>query len=418
MGRAAWTTGLAVLTAIVIYGRTLTFGLYWDDFSVLRPWSLQDVAAAFTGPYRPWDPSVQFYRPLASLHYAVISTLWGGHAAPLHVLVLVSVAALGVLTTRFVLRETGSVAMAAIAAVVVTVHPTLTTSTGPWISNQDHTFLLMCFIAALFAWQNGRDTPQPWWWRAAPWLIAAAWFKEDGLLLPVAIVVAQWIRAVVTRDLPPPPRMAWAVLVTLTMALIVWRSVWLPSPFGYGLRTPEQMLANVLRAPRYVLLWQVGPAAVAWPAMLAKAAILVAGAWVLLRARGSAGARLIITGLTIMAIGNLPLTMVSSEGRWHVVGWGAILLTTGALGEWVSRAPRWGWTATALIVAALSASSMERVSTFGPCSAESIEHDREMADDTTLPPELRAWLRNREADCHSGRPDEFNPPMSVLRWSR
>ena len=415
-GTRRWLAGLAVVSAVLLYAPTLGYGLYWDDFSVLRPWSLRDVAAAFSGPYRPWDPSILFYRPLTSVYYAVISTIWGWHATPLHLIAMASLALLGVMTTRFVLRDTHNVAMAGIAAVLVAVHPTLATSMGPWIANQYHTFMILCLIAALFAWQSGRQEPRSWWWRATPWLIAAAWFKEDGLLLPLAIISAQWLRATIARDVPRPARIAWVALLALTLGLIAWRSLWLPSPFGYGLRTPEQTIANLLRAPRYVLLWQVGPGAVAIPAMLAKAAILAATTWVLARARGSAGAGLILTGLTVMFFANLPLAMVSSEGRWHLVGWGAVLMASGALGEWVARAPRWGWPATAMIVAALSASAMERVATFAPCSDESVVHDREMAAEAGLPPELRAWLRRRESACRAGQYEPFTLPMRDLTW--
>jgi len=234
----------------------------------------------------------------------------------------------------------------------------------------------------------------------------------------VAIVGAQWLRARVTRDLAAPTRRAWAIAVALAAVLIAWRSLWLSSPLGYGLRAPDQMLANVLRAPRYVLLWQVGPANVALPAMLAKAAILGATAWVLLTQRTSAAAGLIITGLTVMFFANLPLVLVSSEGRWHLVGWGAVLITSGALAAWIARAPRWGWAAAAAIVVALSASAVERIGTFAPCSADSLVHDREMAAITDLPPQLRAWLHDREAACQAGRAAPFTVPMSDLTWGR
>jgi hypothetical protein len=176
------------------------------------------------------------------------------------------------------------------------------------------------------------------------------------------------------------------------------------------------MIANFLRAPRYVLLWQVGAAGVALPAAAAKTAIVAAGAWVLVRRRTSAGARLLVTGSAVMLIANLPLTFVSSEGRWHLVGWGAALATSGVLGEWIARAPRWGWTAAAAVMVALSASTLERVATFAPCSADSRLHYTEMADHGDLPPELRLWLNTRDAACAAGTFTHFDRSMRSLVW--
>jgi hypothetical protein len=407
---------LAVASVGLMYGRTLGYGLYWDDFVVLRPWSVADVAAAFTGPYRPWNPSIAFYRPLTSVYYAALSWLWGWHAAPMHVLPLVGVAVVAILTATFVARETGRAATAGVAAVLIAVHPTLVASLGPWIANQYHTGMLVALVTALLIWQRARNGPAAWWWHIAPWLIAAAWMKEDGLLLPLAFIGVHALPGRPGSDVPPLPRRGWLALVALSVALIVWRGLWLPTSFGYGWREAGDMLANFARAPRYVLLWQVGPTMVAWPAMAAKALGLAAMAWVLLRARRSPGARLIAIGLVLLLAANLPLAFVSSEGRWHLVGWSAVLMLSGALGEWIARAPRAGWAASAVIVVALAGSGWERMGTFAPCATAAREHYREMGALPELPAPLRDWLNTRDAACASGTFTPFATPMSDLSW--
>jgi hypothetical protein len=406
---------LSTAGVLLLYARTLGYGLFWDDFDILRVWRAADLRRAWIGPYRPWDPGIQFYRPLTSTYYALISNTLGYDTHALHAIPLVGVAVLAMLTAMFVARETGRVTSAGIAAVLVSAHPTLASSLGPWVANQYHTFMAICLVAALLIWQR-RRTANGWWWRVAPWLIAAAWFKEDGLLLAIALAAVHEARAAIVGDLPRPSRRVWVALGALSLSLIAWRWVWLTSQWGYGLLTPGQMIANLLRAPRYVLLLQVGPPAVALPAVAAKALILAAAAWVLVRARTSPGARLIVTGLVVIVFANLPLVFVSSEGRWHLVGWGAVLVASGALGEWIARAPRIGAVVTLVVTVALAVSAADRIGTFAPCSADSLSHDREMAARADLPEPLRAWLASRDAACRAGQYQDFALPISDLAW--
>jgi hypothetical protein len=93
-----------------------------------------------------------------------------------------------------------------------------------------------------------------------------------------------------------------------------------------------------------------------------------------------------------------------------------VLVTTGALGEWIARAPKWGWPAAGVILVALSISAAERIRTFAPCSADSRDYYREMADQADLPVELHAWLTTRDAACANGTFTDFDLPMSSLTW--
>jgi hypothetical protein len=406
-----------LLATLVIYGGTLGFGFFWDDYEVLRPWPAADVTAAFTGPYRPWDASAAFYRPLTSLYYAAISHAFGWNAALLHLIPVVAVAALAALTTRFVAQETGQRAPAVIAGVLVAAHPTLATSLGPWIANQYHTLMLIAFMAALFVWQRGRMGRSRWWWTALPWLIAAAWFKEGGIMLGVALLAAHAARARWSGDLPAPPRAAVLTLATAALGLIAWRALWLDTSFGYGFRSWDVMAANLLRGPRYVLMWPVGTPLIAWLATGAKLIALGAIAWLFAAGRRTPGARIAFIGATVFVCANLPLVFVSSVGRWHLVGWGAVLMISGALGEWIARAPRAGRLAAPAILAVLALSSLDRIRAFDQCSPEALLHALDMAELPQVPVELRTWLTALPAACAAGPVTPFDAPMSSLTWT-
>jgi hypothetical protein len=347
-----------------------------------------------------------------------VSHAIGFNATILHLIPLVSVAALAMLTTLFVSRETGRRATSMMAGLLVAVHPTLATSLGPWIANQYHTFMLLAFVAALFAWQRARAGTTRWWWAVLPWLVAAAWFKEDGTMLGIALLSAHWLRARLSGDLASPPRAAVAALLAPGVALIAWRTFWLDTSFGYGFRSWDVMASNLLRGPRYVLTWPVGSPAIGWLAAAAKIIALGAAAWLFARGRRTPGARIALIGAAVLVAANLPLVFVSSVGRWHLVGWGAILMISGALGEWIARAPRVGAVAAAAILALFALSSLDRVRAFDQCSPDALEHAAEMATLPQLPVELRAWLDALPAACAAGPVAPFHAPMQSLTWPR
>jgi len=405
---------IAVAAVLVLYARTLHFAFYWDDFDDLRPWTWADLASTFTGQYQPWArEGIYFYRPLTSVYFAAATWLFGLNATWLHTIPLVTLSVAATLAARVAARETGSRAAGVLTALLYVAHPLTATAVGPWIANQYQGFVVIATLAALLAWRPqamaraGLSVP------LAAALIAAAWLKEDGLALGPALLVMHVTRAHWTRDVPPPSRAMILGLVGLATLLVLWRAVWLPAQFGYGLPSPSQIAANLTRAWRYALVWHVGATPIALWITLAKAAVLAWAVWLTARRRDSASTRLIVTAVAVMAVMNLPLGLVSSESRWHVMGLCAVLLTTGAL---VALPIGGRWIAATLIVLLFAAGSWERISAFGPCSPETLEHNQWALALPELPSELRAWIASRDAACASGHYDAFRVPMRDLTW--
>lgn len=407
---------LGALVIVALYAHTLHFGLYWDDFDVLRRWSWADLGHAVTGDYRPWArEGIFFYRPLTSAYYALVSAVFGLNGTALHLIPFVTLTLASTLTGVYVERETQSRAAGLTGSLLYAVHPLTATAVGPWIANQYQGFLVIAVLSALIQWRalvhRGRDVDV--WLVLA--LIGAAWLKEDGLMLGSALVAIQAARARVTHDLPMPSRRFAAGILTLTLSLVLWRAAWLPSQFGYGVPDAWSMVANLSRAWRYALVWDTGSAPLSTVLTLAKSAIAIGAVALVVRRRREPAARVALTGVVLIAVMNLPLALVSSENRWHVVGLGAVLIASAVLST-VRRRLRWAL--LAITVALFAASSWERIAAFAPCSAESLEHARWAMTLPELPVQLHAWLSTRDAACRAGHYDEFAVPMRELTWGR
>src|SRR6185503_1868434 len=149
--------------------------------------------------------------------------------------------------------------------------------------------------------------------------LAAALFGEDGAMLLIAIPLAHWVRAVWLGDRPAPPRVVILVAIGLGLVWFAVRTTALGTPVGgYGdLPTVAAMLKNLLRGPSAVLLVPPDSSGFRYLAAVLNVAA-VAGA-VLACWRQSRVAGAAIVGFALVGSCNLPLAVVSSIGRWHLL---------------------------------------------------------------------------------------------------
>lgn len=414
--RPEWLPLVAVASVVILllYARTLQFGLYWDDFDDLRPWTWSGLVSTFTGHYQPWErQEIIFYRPLTSVYFAVASTLFGFNTTALHVIPLCTLTIASTLIGMFIQREAGSLRAGVIGTILYATHPLTATAIGPWIANQYQGFVVIAVLSALLIWQSRAREGL----RVAPALavalVAAAWFKEDGLMLGPAILAVHVVRARIVGDVPMPSRRAVLMLLGITTALILWRALWLTSLFGYGLSEPWMMAANLSRAWRYALVWHTGPALLRLIVTLVKVALLIGAVWQIASRRRDAPARLVLAGLALMLMMDLPLALVSSENRWHVMGLAAVLITAGSV---IAIPVRAQWAVVAVVATVFAAAASERIDGFAPCSRASLEHYKWVMTLPELPVEMHNWLATRDAACASGQFDHFTIPMRDLKW--
>jgi hypothetical protein len=76
-GWARWAWLLLVALVIIVFARTVSFGLFQDDYVLARPWSWSELFDVFHGPFDPSNYNDAYFRPLSSLSFALEWNLWG-----------------------------------------------------------------------------------------------------------------------------------------------------------------------------------------------------------------------------------------------------------------------------------------------------------------------------------------------------
>lgn len=422
-----WLAGLALLAwalVAVLYWPSLHFDLYADDFVFLRPWLPEAWWRSLTGTWLEIPDAPGFYRPVATTYYALAFYVFGLNAPALHALPLLVVPLCGWLAGVYVWRETRLPSAALIATVLYVIHPATTVSVGPWIANQYHGFATICVLVTLILWQRCRERPLRAWAPLLVPIVIAGFIKEDALMLPLVLVVAQWAIARWTGTVAPPPRTVVMAALALFATLNLWRVLMLGGPGGYWWPDVIDLAMNAVRGPIYILLIQLRAPVWAQVASVASVVCLIAAVRTAIHARAEPLTRVAIVGLVLLVLANVPLILMTSRERGYLLTLAAVLmLTTGlhAIAMWFHR--RQGAAAAALaciaVAITLAATSANRLRMFGPCSRETRTEDQWIAQDMVryLAPELGPWIRNRMQSCDPATYRPLVETLPVATWS-
>jgi hypothetical protein len=396
----------ALVLTLVVHGFSLWFGFDYDDYHLLRPYTLHEVGATFSGPWDPSGVEVAFYRPLTTTFYAARFWLLGLDAWKYHALSLLMFSGAATLFALFVALVARSWLAGLVTVAVYVLHPAMPRSQVVWATNQMHLMSSLVVGGTLVWWAAQGRWGRGWGWAGAAAAVALL-VKEDGVMLLPLLAALQPIAGTFGERLgsgqrtPRFPPVGWLVLGGgLIAALLVARHVALGGLGGYGAHPSlEQAWRNYEAGIRIGFFgvrtdrWYLWP----WAETFVKAA-LAGGIVASLVRRQWPLAFVITTGIVGAALFDVPFVLVTKAEQYHLIAsFSAIAIASALVAAWRSFPRRsWSLVAGAAIVAglfALGAAARHRGQLFTPYTPWTLGHDAIVADWASVPLEIREWLR-------------------------
>lgn len=405
--------GIAMLI-LILYGRTLTYGLVWDDYVALRPRPAGEITAAWVGPWGSGGVWPDFYRPLSIAVYAASYRAFGHNTTALHALNLVGLGVAALLLSAFVRRETRSARLGFIAAGLLIIHPETPASLAAWISQQFHLAALLCVLAGLLTWQRLRGAesvgPRHWLLILVP-LTLGLGVKEDVLMVAPTLLAWQWIRRATVGDVSAPSRGVMALVAGWMLLYAVIRTSALGAIGGYDFPGTTRLLLNIIVGPLSTFGMQWIPSAHLLSIFLGVGLLCVATLAWRGRAHASGPTRAIIFyGLSLGLIANLPLILVSGHTRVYLLILASTLTITGAVdvamthrpgsGRAVPRVAMAGAVAWALLVMSVT---WIHTNTFAPCAPETRQRNTDVLAWDIVSPDVKHQIAVDLATCGNSR---------------
>ena len=420
--RLDWPLGaFAALIVVALYWPSLKFDLFNDDYLLLRPWPPEHLVGVLTGSWFVLDAH-DYYRPVAIYLYNAMFWAFGLNTRALHVLPLVTMTVVAWLAGRVVRRETGSMALGAVAAGLHAIHPITAVAIGPWIANQYQGVVSAMLLISLLWWQRCRDRPWPYWLPLVIPITIGAFTKETGLMIPLMIGAIHMVRARMFGDVRPAGRAIVLGGLALFVGLNLWRlsavdavhppvdSVW-----GMAQRFVQGPLDALFEPRNMTTRW--------WKYVFAasSAVLVVVAGHALVTRKHRAAAATALAGLVILLAASVPTSLVYSTDRLAPHGTGAVLLlTAGVAALWPRIRGRWrlaGGLAAAVAVAVSVGISRDAMRRFEPCNSAWLQEPETLFDEPRQPPpEMVRWVRTARETCGVSTPPPLFRATSRITW--
>lgn len=398
--QSAAALALVALAVLALYGRTLGYGLVWDDYLAFRARAAAELSGAWTGTWDTTGRWPAFYRPISLALYDLMFSIAGHDGWRLHAITLALVCLVAWLTYLVVARETARPGLGLTAALVVIAHPEAPASLSAWASQSFHAWTLAAVLTTIAVWQRVRDTSAAGWSLLLLPATAAVLMKEDALAIVPALWLWQWARA--REGLGPSPRAGVTTLLGgWTAAYLAVRALAVGIG-GYGTPPVATLAWNLVASAGHAVLAHV-PAA---PAVSDLAAALwIALAFVAWRQRA-----LVAPAIRAMAAGAvalfvcawLPLASVGGHTRIHLLILAVALFTAAgaaALGSLTPRGRLGAAAAAALALALALAANWAHTGWYAPCGEWTRFTDDEVRTWSVVPPEVRDRIAAKDAAC-------------------
>ena len=328
------TLVISVITATaatwIVYGHTLEYGFSYDDYILVRPHNVEDVTRSFSASWDTTGVMVPFYRPLTVAFNAIRYELFGLDSRAHHYVSLGLFACCALLTGWLSHRMTGQTVAAVLAILMFVAHPAMPYALVVWITNQMHLIETLAILTALCWWHAVRTSSVRWWWPLLALAAIAFMIKEDGIMLLPMIIATHTINRYLRERHLPHVRIAFVTAAVLLIAALLFvRTAALDGLGGYGRPSFEQAWRNYVGGISGTL--RLTPADRPWQGLASAFATALPVLAVLLWRRTRAGSRtLLVVGLGMALLFNLPFVFVSKAEQMHLVAAGAVLFMTGS----------------------------------------------------------------------------------------
>ncbi|OGV49904.1 MAG: hypothetical protein A2X49_11835 [Lentisphaerae bacterium GWF2_52_8] len=218
-------SAIAWISAVAIYGCTLSFDFIWDDCGVIT--HNQDIRSIRTAidsfwrsrdSFKDYDPSQmthEIYRPLRTVAHSVLYKYWGLNPLPYHAANILAHATVAVLAFLLFWRLMGNAGAALCGGLVFALHP-VNTEVVCWAKSLEDLFAALFVLGSLHLFLSAlapRKGTLPLWLGAGILYALALFAKASVIFFPVFLVGFLCIRLLklpgMTR-LPAPRASAWA----------------------------------------------------------------------------------------------------------------------------------------------------------------------------------------------------------------
>ena len=192
IGLPAMVLGMAVW---VQYNQVFdqSYGFYWDDYGIARPWTTQQVLGTFVGTWDPLHLEPEYYRPLTALSFALDYALWGLGAWGYHLTNLLLAMGVALCGYNFG-RVCGATRLVALLAAIFLVTLPNSTATAVWVSQRsDSLALLFMLTSLLFFAQFWKRQTKIYYLLANLALLLALGCKETSVVLPALWLLWAWL---------------------------------------------------------------------------------------------------------------------------------------------------------------------------------------------------------------------------------
>jgi hypothetical protein len=405
----------ASVSAFLLYRPTLSYGFDYDDYHFVHPYSRAELIAAFHGPWDPAGIERPYYRPLTIAFYAGRFEMLGINATAHHLLSLALFSLAAALAGWFALRLAGSTLAALLTTLIYVLHPAMPYSLVAWVTNQMHLLESIVVLTGLIWWHAVRARGIGWWLPLLGFAAAAFLIKEDGIMLLPSILVLHAIsRQLDDERVPPIPRGFIAAAALFGLLLIGAREWALAHAVSSRRPTAAAALNNYVRGLNGLL--RLVPADRRWQVFASWFVSLVPLTAVAAWRRLPRDARIMmIGGVAIALLFNLPFVLITKAEQMHLVALGLVLLLAGACAGLLRAAPRWILRsgialACAAGFACLGAVARDIAGDFQPYGPVVLAHDEIVQGWAAVPADFREYLaRKRLPDASQS----FSPDPSL-----